>query len=209
MPRIAMKRPTVEAPDAQSKSRPPSPTRKRSRSTKSAERRIERYPKNPLPAQHQDKPGLEAEMKPRPQYAAPHYKPAGKLAGRTALITGGDSGIGRAVAVLYAKEGADVAITHLPEEERDAQQTKAAVESAGRRCLLLEGDLTNREFCQRIVDRTVREFGKLDILVNNAAYQQHQKSLGEIASRRGRSGRHSILRTKTRRTYKSSARRNR
>lgn len=144
-------------------------------------RRVQSYPKNPLPAQHQDKPGIEARMTPRPRYAAPHYKPAGKLEGKTALITGGDSGIGRAVAVLYAKEGADVAITHLAEEQSDARETGRAVEREGRRCLLLEGDLTDPAFCVSIVDRTVQELGKLDILVNNAAYQQNRDSLEELS----------------------------
>lgn len=162
------------------KARARSRTRNRSSSKRSAERRVEQYPKNPLPAQHQDKPGLEGRMRPRPQYRAPHYKAAGKLEGKTALITGGDSGIGRAVASLYAKEGADVAITYLPEEQADAKETKAAVEAEGRRCLLLEGDLTDRDFCESVVERTVQAFGKLDILVNNAAYQQHQDSLEDV-----------------------------
>jgi NAD(P)-dependent dehydrogenase (short-subunit alcohol dehydrogenase family) len=153
----------------------------RSSAKKKTDDRIERYPKNPLPAQHQDKPGLETNMKPRPQYVAPHYRGAAKLAGRNALITGGDSGIGRAVAVLYAREGADVAITHLPEEEVDARETKAAVEAEGRRCIMLEGDLTDSEFCKAIVERTVRELGSLDILVNNAAFQQHQESLDDVS----------------------------
>jgi NAD(P)-dependent dehydrogenase (short-subunit alcohol dehydrogenase family) len=158
-------------------------TKKRSRSRAGAitpERRIREYPRNPLPAQHQRKPGREHELRPRPQYEAPHYRPAGKLTGRTALITGGDSGIGRAVAVLYAREGADVAITHLPQERRDAADTRRAVEAAGRRCLLLEGDLTDADFCSHIVERTLQEFGALDILVNNAAFQQHQESLGDV-----------------------------
>src|SRR5687767_4166965 len=154
--------------------------RKRSRPSPSPARRLAQYPKNPLPAQHQDKPGIEAKMKPRPQFQAPHYLPAGKLAGKTALITGGDSGIGRAVAVLYAKEGADVALTHLSEEQLDAEETKAAIEWEGRNCLLLDGDLTDAQFCEEIVDRTLAEFGKLDIVVNNAAYQQHQESLEDL-----------------------------
>src|SRR5205809_5661952 len=107
---------------------------------RSAERRVKQYPKNPLPQQEQDKPGLEHKLKPRPMYTAPAYRSAGKLSGKTALITGGDSGIGRAVAVLFAREGADVAITHLPEEEQDASETRSAVEAAGRRCLTIEGD---------------------------------------------------------------------
>ena len=146
----------------------------------SAQRRVKQYPRNPLPAQHQKKPGREHALTPRPQYQAPHYRAAGKLEGKTALVTGGDSGIGRAVAVLYAREGADVAITHLPQERRDASETQAAVEAEGRRCLLLEGDLTDPGFCAHVVERTVRELGGLDILVNNAAYQQHQESLEDV-----------------------------
>jgi NAD(P)-dependent dehydrogenase (short-subunit alcohol dehydrogenase family) len=149
--------------------------------TRSPQRRIKQYPKNPLPKQEQDKPGMEYKLRPRPQYEAPHYRAAGKLVGKTALITGGDSGIGRAVAVLYAKEGADVAITYLPEEERDAAETKRAVEREGRRCVLLEGDLTDADFCSHIVERTLQELGQLDILVNNAAFQQHQESLEELS----------------------------
>ena len=145
-----------------------------------AEKRVKQYPKNPLPAQHQRKPGLEYKIKPRPQYQAPHYQGSGKLDGKTALVTGGDSGIGRAVAVLYAREGADVAITHLPVEARDAEETRRAVEAEGRRCLTLAGDLTDPGFCEDVVERTVEEFGKLDILVNNAAFQQHQESLEEL-----------------------------
>jgi NAD(P)-dependent dehydrogenase (short-subunit alcohol dehydrogenase family) len=162
-----------------------SKTRGRSRkagpkSSQAAVRRIQQYPKNPLPAQHQHKPGLESEMEPRPMYRAPAYRGAGKLTGRVALITGGDSGIGRAVAVLYAREGADVAITHLPEEESDARDTRIAVQSEGKRCLLLAGDLTDPQFCNTAVERTVREYGQLDIVVNNAAFQQHQDSLEEL-----------------------------
>jgi NAD(P)-dependent dehydrogenase (short-subunit alcohol dehydrogenase family) len=119
-------------------------------------------------------------MTPRPRYVAPDYKAADKLAGKTALITGGDSGIGRAVAVLYAREGADVAIVHLPQEQQDAEETKRAVEQEGRRCLLIPGDLTEPGFAKQAVERTVREFGKLDLLVNNAAYQNAQQEVEEI-----------------------------
>lgn len=151
------------------------------RTGSSPKRRVDQYPKNPLPAQHQDKPGLEHKLDPRPQFAAPAYRAAGKLAGLVALVTGGDSGIGRAVAVLYAREGADVAFTYLPEEERDARETVSAVRAEGRRCLAIEGDLTDADFCAHIVERTLQEFGKLDILVNNAAYQQHQEELGDVS----------------------------
>jgi NAD(P)-dependent dehydrogenase (short-subunit alcohol dehydrogenase family) len=108
------------------------------------------------------------------------YKAAGKLQDKVAIITGGDSGIGRAVAVLYAREGADVSLVYLPEEQSDAEETRSAVEAEGRRALLLPGDVSDSSFCQQAIERTVSEFGKLDIVVNNAAYQQHQKSLEEV-----------------------------
>jgi NAD(P)-dependent dehydrogenase (short-subunit alcohol dehydrogenase family) len=145
------------------------------------ERDTQERPTPPFPEQHQDKPGIEAELRPRPEYLAPSYRGSGKLQGRTALITGGDSGIGRAVAVLYAREGADVAIVYLAEEQRDAEETRHAVEREGRRCLLLPGDVTSASFCREAVERTVRELGKLDILVNNAAFQQHQPGLEQLS----------------------------
>lgn len=138
------------------------------------------YPESPLPPQHQPKPGLEKDMTPRPQYKAPEYRGSEKLQGKVALITGGDSGIGRSVAVLYAKEGADIAIVYLPEEQPDAEETKQAVEAEGCRCLLIPGDVSKSDFCQTAIEKTVNKFGKLDILVNNAAFQQHQKSLEDI-----------------------------
>lgn len=138
-------------------------------------------PKPPFPRQHQRKPGLEWRLHPRPEYRAPEYRPAGKLNGMRALITGGDSGIGRAVAVLYAKEGADVALVYLKEEERDARETQRAVEEAGRKAVLIPGDIRAPEFCRRAVEKTVRELGGLDILVNNAAYQAHKEDLSEIS----------------------------
>jgi NAD(P)-dependent dehydrogenase (short-subunit alcohol dehydrogenase family) len=138
-------------------------------------------PAPPFPEQHQTHPGIEAEIEPRPHYQAPAYKAAGKLTGKVALITGGDSGIGRAVAVLYSREGADVAIVFLPEEEIDARETARAIEAEGRRALLIPGDVTDPEFCRDAVERTVQELGKLDILVNNAAFQQHQASLEDIS----------------------------
>jgi NAD(P)-dependent dehydrogenase (short-subunit alcohol dehydrogenase family) len=137
-------------------------------------------PKAPMPPQEQPKPGIESEMTPRPRYQAPQYRGSGKLDKKAALITGGDSGIGRAVAVLYAREGADVAIVYLAAEQSDAEETKAAVEKEGRRCLLLPGDVTRPEFCRDAVERTVKEFGRLDVLVNNAAFQERQESLEEI-----------------------------
>jgi NAD(P)-dependent dehydrogenase (short-subunit alcohol dehydrogenase family) len=137
-------------------------------------------PKPPFPEQHQEKPGIEAELDPRPRYQAPKYKAAGKLEGRVALITGGDSGIGRAVAVLYAREGADVAIVYLAEEERDAAETRRAVEAEGRQALLLPGDVSDARFCRDAVEKTIARFGHLDILVNNAAFQNRQDSLDAI-----------------------------
>lgn len=134
-----------------------------------------------MPEQHQEKPGLESKLTPRPRYKAPHYKGADKLAKKVALITGGDSGIGRAVAVLFAREGADIAITYLPEEESDAKETKAAIEAEGRQALLIRGDITKKGFCEKAVEAAVEEFGKLDVLVNNAAYQQGQGTLDDIS----------------------------
>lgn len=140
-----------------------------------------KYPKAPLPPQSQPKPGLDSEMTPRPLYQGRDYKAAGKLEGKSALITGGDSGIGRAVAYFYAREGADVAIVYLPAEQSDAEETRAAIEKAGRRALLIPGDVTSRQFCDEAVEKTVQAFGKLDILVNNAAYQETHESLDEIS----------------------------
>ena len=135
-----------------------------------------------MPAQHQPHPGLEKDIEPRPQYEAPNYKGSEKLADKAAIITGGDSGIGRSVAVLFAREGADVAIVYLPEEQPDADETKQAVEKEGRRCLLIPGDVKDPNFCQQAVDQAAKEFGHLDVLVNNAAFQQHQESIEELSN---------------------------
>jgi NAD(P)-dependent dehydrogenase (short-subunit alcohol dehydrogenase family) len=137
-------------------------------------------PKPPFPKQKLEKPGIEAELKPRPKYQAPRYKPAGKLEGKAALITGGDSGIGRAVALLYAREGADVAITALPEERRDADDTRRAIEKEGRTCVVFEADLSRPDACRETVERAVGELGRLDILVHNAAHQNSKQSLEEV-----------------------------
>ena len=142
--------------------------------------RTKTRPHPPFPPQHQSKPGIESRIRPRPQFRAPEYRGSGKLTGCAALITGGDSGIGRAVAVLFAREGADVSIVYLPVEESDAQTTKKAVEAEGRRMLLIPGDVQDSGFCVDAVERTVNAFGRLDIVVNNAAYQQHQKSIEDI-----------------------------
>lgn len=136
-----------------------------------------------LPAQHLEKPGIEADMELRPRFMAPDYRGSGKLEGMAALVTGGDSGIGRAVAVLYAREGADVAIVFLAARE-DAEETRRCVEREGRRCLLIQGDVKDSAFCRQAVDRTVAEFGHLDILVNNAAFQEHAHSLADITDER-------------------------
>ncbi len=137
-------------------------------------------PKSPMPPQHQEKPGVEAKLNPRPNYEAPAYQGAGKLKEKVALITGGDSGIGRAVAVLFAREGADVAFTFLKEEKRDAEETKRAIEAEGQQAFLLSGDVRDPKICKKFVKQTVDKFGKLDILVNNAAFQQHQESLEDL-----------------------------
>jgi NAD(P)-dependent dehydrogenase (short-subunit alcohol dehydrogenase family) len=139
-----------------------------------------KYPEPPQPKQHQAKPGRESELEPRPQYLAPEYLGSGKLEDRVALVTGGDSGIGRAVAVLFAREGADVALVYLSEDE-DAEETRRAVEAEGRRAVLIPGDVTDSSFCEEAVEATVRELGGLDILVNNAAYQEHLPSLEDIS----------------------------
>lgn len=138
-------------------------------------------PQSPYPEQEQDPPGLEKDLDPRPRYKAPEYRAARKLEGKVALITGGDSGIGRAVAVLYAKEAADVAIVYLPEEQPDAEETKEAVEAEGQSALLIPGDVGDPEFCRSAVEKVVEEFGHLDILVNNAAYQQTKQTVEEIS----------------------------
>src|SRR5687768_13257145 len=131
--------------------------------------------KRTKPPQHQERqPGIESEMRPRPRADDPDYRGSGKLAGKVAVITGGDSGIGRAVAIAFAREGADVAIAYLPDEEEDASRTVELVEKAGRRAVKIPGDLTDEQACQVVIDRTVRELGGIDILVNNAAYQMAQ-----------------------------------
>ena len=139
----------------------------------------ERQMTTPPPQEQDQQPGIEAEMTPRPEYARPDYKAAGKLTGKVALITGGDSGIGRSVSVLYAKEGADVAIVYLNEHE-DAKKTAKLVQDEGRRCITIAGDIQEPAFCKNAVEQTVRELGALDILVNNAAVQYPQERIEEI-----------------------------
>jgi NAD(P)-dependent dehydrogenase (short-subunit alcohol dehydrogenase family) len=135
-----------------------------------------------LPPQTQDqRPGIESEMTPRPVADDKRRQGCGRLEGRVALITGGDSGIGRAVAILFAREGADVAVSYLS-EHGDAQETKRLVEAEGRRCVTYAGDVGDEQFCQQLVQRTTQEFGKLDVLVNNAAEQHPQESITGITA---------------------------
>src|SRR5690348_7857584 len=142
----------------------------------------EKSPKQINPPQGQSRrPGLESEMRPRPQVDSPKHRGSGKLQDKVAIITGGDSGQGRAIAVAFAKEGADVAILYL-NEHTDAAETKHEVELKGRRCLCAAGDIGNESFCRQVVEQTIKAFGKLDILVNNAAEQHIQNSLEEITS---------------------------
>ncbi len=157
--------------------RKPKPTARRPASKKPL---VQSQPKPPFPKQHQKAPGLESELDPKPRWEAAQYHAAGKLNRKVALITGGDSGIGRAVAYLFAREGADVAIGYLSVEQKDAMETKRAVESAGRRCLLLPGDLSNAKACRQAVEKTVKEFGRLDILVSNAAHQMRKAKPEEV-----------------------------
>ncbi|KRW65397.1 short-chain dehydrogenase [Pseudomonas sp. TTU2014-105ASC] len=133
-----------------------------------------------LPPQEQSEPGKEGLMNPRPEFRGEDYKAAGKLEGKTAIITGGDSGIGRSVAVLYAREGADVAILYL-DQHQDAEETRTVVEQYGRRCLTFAGDMADRGVCRKVIDETLAAFGKLDILVNNAAEQHPQEKLEDIS----------------------------
>lgn len=139
-----------------------------------------KHPKSPLPKQAQKRPGVEAKMKPQPEYLAPKYKGSGKLKDKAALITGGDSGIGRSVAVLFAREGADVAIVYLKAEQKDAEETARQIEAEGGKSLLIPGDVKDSKFCKKAVEKAFKNFGGLDILVNNAAFQKHQNSIDEI-----------------------------
>jgi NAD(P)-dependent dehydrogenase (short-subunit alcohol dehydrogenase family) len=138
-----------------------------------------KYP-DEFPAQHLKKPGREGDLRKAPMYEAPGYKGSDKLNDMVAIVTGGDSGIGRAVAVLYAREGADVAIVYLNEHE-DAEETARAIKNEGRKCLLIAGDVGDSAFCKDAVRKTVDTFGKLDILVNNAAFQQHADDITDIS----------------------------
>jgi NAD(P)-dependent dehydrogenase (short-subunit alcohol dehydrogenase family) len=138
-----------------------------------------RYPEPPFPEQHQPKPGSEEALSPAPMYEAPFYKGSEKLAGRVALITGGDSGIGRSVAVLFAREGAEIAIVYLNEHE-DAEETRLAVADEGRECLLIPGDIGDPDFCRDAVDKVVQALGSIDVLVNNSAFQLHVQDMDDL-----------------------------
>jgi NAD(P)-dependent dehydrogenase (short-subunit alcohol dehydrogenase family) len=142
---------------------------------------VEKYPKPPYPNQEQDVPGHENEMIPKADHGEKTYKGSGKLTGRKAVITGGDSGIGRAVAIAFAREGADVLISYLNEHD-DAKETAKLIEEAGRKAVLVPGDISQEEHCKQIIERAVGEFGQLDILVNNAAFQMSHESLQELTS---------------------------
>lgn len=160
----------VDATD-RAKSRPKSPGAMQAGARK--------YPVPPFPKQHHPKPGEEWAVEPAPLYDAPFWQGSDKLKGKVALITGGDSGIGRAVAVLFAREGADVAIVYLS-EDRDAKATKQAVEAEGRRCITLRGDVSRRAFCRKAVEQTVKALDGLDVLVNNAAFQVHSTEFADL-----------------------------
>jgi hypothetical protein len=140
------------------------------------------YPKPPFPNQRQPWPGLASKMSPRPDHGEASYRGSGRLAGKRALITGGDSGIGRAAAIAYAREGADVAINYLPAEEPDAREVVQLIQAAGRKAVAIPGDLREESFCRRLVAQAARELGELDILVNNAARQQTKPSIDAISS---------------------------
>jgi len=138
-----------------------------------------KYPEPPIDKQHLKKPGKQENLAVQPMCDAPYYKGSGKLQDYVALITGADSGIGRSVAILFAREGADIAVVYLSEHD-DAQQTKEMVEKEGRKCILIPGDVTDKEFCQFAVQQTIEHLGKLDVLVNNAAFQLHSDKLEEL-----------------------------
>jgi NAD(P)-dependent dehydrogenase (short-subunit alcohol dehydrogenase family) len=141
-----------------------------------------KYPRPPYPAQTQPWPGLASKMDPRPDHGEKTYKGSGRLLDRKALITGGDSGMGRAAAIAYAREGADVAISYFPSEEPDAREVEELVKAAGRKCLLLPGDLRHEDYCKEIVAKTVQAFGGLDILVSNAGRQHQMESILDITT---------------------------
>ena len=142
----------------------------------------QQYPKPPFPEQPQPAPGLAAKMEPKPDHGEDSYRGSGKLEGRKALVTGADSGIGRAAAIAFAREGADVALVYLPEEEADAHEVARLIEAAGRKAVPIVGDIRDEAFCRELVETAVRELGGLDILVNNAGKQRTKPGIGEISS---------------------------
>jgi NAD(P)-dependent dehydrogenase (short-subunit alcohol dehydrogenase family) len=143
---------------------------------------VDQYPSPPFPSQQQEPPGLASEMNPRPDHGETSYEGSGRLLGRKALITGGDSGIGRAAAIAYAREGADVAINYLPAEEPDAREVVGLIQAAGRQAVAIPGDIRNESFCNQLVQQAVDELGGLDILVNNAGEQQSAESISDITT---------------------------
>jgi hypothetical protein len=142
---------------------------------------VDQYPQE-VPEQELEHPGLESQMDMRPDYGEETYRGSGRLTGKAAIVTGGDSGIGRAVALAFAREGADVLISYLEEEESDARDTVRIVQESGKKAVPVPGDIRNESHCQRIVDQAVQEFGKIDVLVNNAAYQMVRNGIQEISS---------------------------
>jgi NAD(P)-dependent dehydrogenase (short-subunit alcohol dehydrogenase family) len=172
---VARQRKIQSDTDERDARQPSSPPKK-----KAVQAAPRKEPENPLPAQHLKKPGRESDLNPAPRFEAKDYRGSGKLEDSVALITGGDSGIGRAVAVLFAREGADVAIVYLSEHD-DAKKTAEHVRNEGRECLLIPGDVKDAAFCRDAVAKTVRKFGKLDVLVNNAAFQEHAESIEDLS----------------------------
>jgi hypothetical protein len=144
----------------------------------------EKYPQPPFPKQSQKAPGTESAMQPKADHGEQSYKGSGKLKGKKAIITGGDSGIGKAVAIAFAREGADILISYLADmEDADAKDTANYVEKAGGKAILIKGDISNEKHCEYIVEEAVKAFGQIDILVNNAAFQMARKTLAEIPSK--------------------------
>ncbi|MDX6381157.1 MAG: hypothetical protein QOI57_2181 [Rubrobacteraceae bacterium] len=142
----------------------------------------EQYPQPEFPEQEQEHPGLDSEMQPEPDYGYETYRGYGRLEGKATIITGGDSGIGRAVALAFAREGADVLLSYLEEEEPDAQETARIVEEAGKKAVKVPGDIVEEDQCRKIVERAVEEFGKIDVLVNNAAHQMTVNGIADVSS---------------------------
>ncbi len=142
---------------------------------------MSKKPTPPFPKENINPPGIEEKMKTKPRYHAENYKPAGKLINKVALITGGDSGIGRAVALIFAREGADLALVYLPEEQVDAEKIQKEIESVGQKVLLIPGDVQSSDFCKNAVEKTFNEYRQIDILVNNAAFQKHRKGIDDVS----------------------------